>query len=455
MPRVGQRIAHPTLTLVVLALLAVPGLPPLTRAQAGVAATITAVEGQAEVIAPGGASVPAKVGLRVLPGSTVRTKANGRVELQFDDRSLLRLDKNTEVRLLSGAQERGVMVTLGNIWAKVQSVFGASKFQVKTPTVVAGVRGTVLRAEVTEDEAEIAVDEGEVEVTPIEGEGPVIVGANERVRASRGARNLRPDRFDPQARTSWEYWTDPLAQEEAERLRAAAEAAHQACEEVHRRTTEVRQALLIDNQAAARLQMRVSAAHQLVAGVKIALGEMPPPPDGPGRRSGPPPTKGQLGAWLNTADGVYVESAPLLDKGREAMQRHTADLQALRDALAAQQAAEQTLAAGLQAFRHCREVDPHWPAFRAPWEHSEALRGRIGRNLADCGPLLAPGSPEQLGPDHMALKTVEHQYAWGAKTLEALARQIGGGRDEVRRLRARVGALPDGPVRPPAPRRAP
>ncbi len=457
-----QPAARPAIVaaLASVALLLVP-LAPLSRPAAaqtsgGVAAAVTAIEGQADVLVPGaGAPVAAKVGLRVLPGSTVRTKANSRIELQFDDRSLLRLDQNTEIQILSGAQERGVMVTLGNIWAKVQSVFGASKFKVKTPTVVAGVRGTILRAEVTEEEAEIAVDEGEVEVEPAEGGGQVVVGASERVRAPRGMRQLRPDRFDPTARKRWEFWTDPLVQQEAQSLQSAAAASQQACAEVQRRAQEIHETLAIDTQAAWRLSLRVGAADQLLAAVRAALGGPPPPRQPPGPPGGPPPTKARLLAWLATADAVYVESAPLVARGRQAMQQHTADVAGLREALAAQQAAQDTLIEAVEGFRHRREVDPHWSSFRGPCEQSEAHRDRIGKQLAECRPLLSPDVPDQLGDDPVQLRSIQQRFAWGFAVLGALDGKVATGREEVARLRALVAQLPASPPKPPPGRRPP
>ncbi|MBM3499882.1 MAG: FecR domain-containing protein [Armatimonadetes bacterium] len=453
MQRAARAAFVPDVLFLALALLSTHSIAPAAIGQTsgGVAATVTAIEGQAEVIAPGGgAATAARVGLRVPPGSTVRTKAGGRVELQFDDRSLLRLDQNTEVTILSGPQERGVMVTLGNIWAKVQSVFGASKFKVKTPTVVAGVRGTILRAEVTAEEAEIAVDEGEVEVAPVEGGGQVIVGASERVRARRGVRDLRPDRFDPAARNDWEFWTDPLVQREIEDLKAAAAASQQTCEGVARRTKEVHEALALDTQAAWRLSVRVSSAGKLLGAVRRALGEAPPPPRPPGppvRPGGalPPPAKAQLLVWLETAAGAYTQAAPLVARGREAMTQHVEDVEALRQAMAAQQAAERALSEGLSAFRHRREVDPHWQTFRGPCEESESHKARIAQQLGECRPMLAPEVPDQLGDDLRQLKTIQHQFAWGLKVLDALDQQITTGQSEVARLRELVAALPDAP----------
>jgi len=421
----------------------------LAQGSGGVAATITLVEGQAEVIPAGSTTpTPARPNMRVLPGSTVRTKATGRVELQFDDRSLLRLDHNTEVQILSGSQERGVMVTLGNIWAKVQSVFGASKFKIKTPTVVAGVRGTVLRAEVSDQEAAIAVDEGEVEVSPTEGEPPVIVRQNQQVRVPRGKRDLRPGAFDPEARPKWEFWTDPLAQQEVQGIQEAAAAAKQACVEVHQRTQDIHQALAIDGQAAWRLSLQVGATNKLVASVQSALAGRPlPPPPGP-KRPGPPLTKALLIARLDAADNAYVQLAPLLSRGREAVQQHIADVKGLRDAADTQQAAQQELVQKLKAFRDRREVDPHWQAFRQPCEQSEAYRDHVATSLSACKPLLSPDVPAKLGDDPQKMASIQQRFAWGIKTLDALTKQITDGQAEVERLRRAVNGLPEGPVKP-------
>jgi hypothetical protein len=436
----------PWLMAVVLALAI--AVSALAQGSGGVAATITLVEGQAEVVPAGSTTpTPARPNMRVLPGSTVRTKANGRVELQFDDRSLLRLDHNTEVQILSGPQQRGVMVTLGNIWAKVQSIFGASKFQVKTPTVVAGVRGTILRAEVSDQEAAIAVDEGEVEVTPTDGDQPVIVRQNQQVRVPRGKRDLRPGAFDPEARPKWEFWTDPLAQQEVQGIQEAAAAAKQACAEVHQRTQDIHQALAVDGQAAWRLSMQVGAANKLVASVQSAL-------SGPPRRGmppGPPPTKAALLARLDAADSAYTQAAPLVSRGREAMQQHTADVEGLRDAVGAQQSAQGELAGKLKAFRDRREVDPHWQAFRQPCEQSEAYRDHIAGSLSACKPLLSPDVPGNLGNDPQKMASIQQRFVWGTKVLDALDKQIGDGQDEVARLRGIVNGWPDGPVKPPRP----
>jgi len=365
--------------------------------------------------------------------------------MQFDDRSLLRLDHNTEVTLLSGTQERGVMVTLGNIWAKVQSIFGASKFQVKTPTVVAGVRGTILRAEVSDQEAAIAVDEGEVEVSPLEGEPPVIVRQNQVLRAPRGKRDLRPSAFDPDARPKWEFWTDPLAQQEVRGLQEAAAAAKQACADVHQRAQDIHQALAVDGQAAWRLSMQVGVANKLVESVQSAFTG----PPRPGRPPGPPPTKALLTARLDAADNAYSQSAPLVSRGREAMQQHIADVQSLRDAMDAQQAAQQELVGKLQAFRQRREVDPHWQALRQPCEQSEAYRDHIAGSLSACKPLLSPDVPGNLGDDPLKLASIQQRFAWGIRALDALDKQITDGQAEVARLREIANGLPEGPVKPP------
>jgi hypothetical protein len=409
----------------------------------GVAATITVLEGQAEVVPPGSSTpIPARVDLRVMPGSTVRTKANGRVELQFDDRSLLRLDHNTEIQILGGPQERGVMVSLGNIWAKVQSVFGASKFKVKTPTVVAGVRGTILRAEVSDDEASIAVDEGEVEVTPEAGGPATIVKQNHELRARRGGMTAPPTTFSPEARQRWEFWTDPLVQQQIQSIHEAAAASKQACADVHRRTWDISEALALDTQAAWRLGQCVKGANGLVASVQAALSLRS---QAGHRRLVYVPA---LRAKLNAAEQQYAEYLPLARKGQDALQQHVADVQDLREALAAQQDAERELMQRLKAFRDRREVDPHWQAFRPHCEESEAYGDRVRQTLGECSPLLSPDVPADLGNDPQVLRTIQQRFVWTSRVLERLPKQIADGQAEVARLQELLKGMAEGPMRP-------
>lgn len=439
-PRPGSSRSLPP-AICVLALAALCAVASAQDSGAPVA-SITALEGLAEVLPPASTQpVPARVDMRVVAGSTVRTKSTGRLELQFDDRSILRLDKNTEIRLLSGTDERGVLVTLGNIWARIQSTLGMSKFKIKTPSVVAGVRGTIVRAEVTEDEEAIAVDEGEVEVIAPEQDEPVILKGNQILQGRRGGPRFSRRDFDPQAREKWEFWTDPLVQQRIQAIQEAAGEVNRTSEGTRQKAQDAFQALARNGASIQRIGKSIGVANSLVESVAAALRQPPPPPRRPGRpgrgpqTQGPPP-KPELLARLDRADRIYAETLPLIPRGRDAVRQSVKDVEALRAALAEQQTASEDLDVTLQQFRGRREVDPHWRMFRPHFEQCQGHHRRIGEALKGCGPLLSRQMPDKLGDDPRAMPSIEMRLQWALHTLDALEKQIPQRREQINALRA-------------------
>lgn len=109
----------------------------------------------------------------VLAGYTVRTGPAGAVTLNWVDGSRVRLGPETSVRVRKCSLNTSTRNTtslfdldVGRIWVRVLSTIGGNtKFEVRTPTATAGVRGTVFYVEVApEGETSVAVYEGEVEV---------------------------------------------------------------------------------------------------------------------------------------------------------------------------------------------------------------------------------------------------------------------------------------------------
>ncbi len=144
--------------LLIAMLLFVPGI---VRAAAVVGSFTSVVEGQVDVLKEGEtAVVPAHQGDRVSQGDIVRTKRAGKAEIQFLDQTVLRLAPDTRLRvdeysMTPDNQRRGGFLSLlrGKIRAIVAKVragvvpvaaAGSSNFQVKTPTAIAGVKGTDL-----------------------------------------------------------------------------------------------------------------------------------------------------------------------------------------------------------------------------------------------------------------------------------------------------------------------
>jgi len=132
----------------------------------------------------------------VLAGYMVRTGADGNVTLNWVDGSRIRLAPETSIKvrkcsLNTSTKETTSLFDLdaGRIWVRVLSALGGkTKFEVRTPTATAGVRGTVFSVAVDQaGHTSVAVYEGEVSVDTEDGSGAVASGQQATVEG-RGAR---------------------------------------------------------------------------------------------------------------------------------------------------------------------------------------------------------------------------------------------------------------------------
>lgn len=93
-------------------------------------------------------------------GDSLRTKENSYAELRFSDGSIVKVSENTEVSIYKDY----LSLAIGYIRLYITKLF--PNFEVRTPSAVAGVRGTEFSVEVLEDQTTIVtVYEGEVDVT--------------------------------------------------------------------------------------------------------------------------------------------------------------------------------------------------------------------------------------------------------------------------------------------------
>jgi FecR protein len=125
-------------------------------------------------------------------GDFVRSSKDGRAVLTFFDGSTLSVDPASLVkvltldRLANGGIALLVEQTLGRSWAAVSKLKTPdSKFEIKTPTSIAAVRGTSFETNVTQSadgtfSVTYKVDDGEILVTANAG-GSVAVGAGQQV----------------------------------------------------------------------------------------------------------------------------------------------------------------------------------------------------------------------------------------------------------------------------------
>jgi len=116
--------------------------------------SLTVVQGTVDLIPTGKAAHAAKQGEPVQVGDSVRTRKEGRAEITFDDGTIIRVARSTEMAInqfLIGDKRTDAQIGLprGKIQSivpkKVGQIFGqqeANRFEVKTPIATCGVRGT-------------------------------------------------------------------------------------------------------------------------------------------------------------------------------------------------------------------------------------------------------------------------------------------------------------------------
>lgn len=133
--------------------------------------TVTFLFGNATMTV-GGNGVPLDIGTKVPVDATVSTDADAICEIQFGDFGSIHIDSASTLTLnkfMADATHTESEITLnaGKVVCKVRKLAGDDSFQVRTPEMICGVRGTVFQ--VARDDAKavkIAVKEGSVAVYP-------------------------------------------------------------------------------------------------------------------------------------------------------------------------------------------------------------------------------------------------------------------------------------------------
>ena len=109
----------------------------------------------------------------LVSGDRISTDKQSRIELKLPDNSFMRFDEETIFELVSvdfdektNNRNINVNMTLGKTWANVSKFLGEKgRFAVSTRTAVAGVRGTVYRMNVNQDNSVVVkVYWGEIDI---------------------------------------------------------------------------------------------------------------------------------------------------------------------------------------------------------------------------------------------------------------------------------------------------
>jgi len=158
------------------------------------------------------AGAPLVLGDQLYKGNRFSTGEDARIELKLPDDSFLRFDEKTAFELTAveydpSRKKRSISVRmiLGKTWANVSKmVSGEGRFEVTTRTAVAGVRGTVYRVNVQEDDTVIVkVYWGEILLKS----KPAEASAPPTPKLSKPSRALGPQPIAGPKPVSMEEWT--------------------------------------------------------------------------------------------------------------------------------------------------------------------------------------------------------------------------------------------------------
>jgi hypothetical protein len=175
----NERVRFSRVIACVAALVAVAAVTSVHAAQTG-KAVVRSVAGAAEY-SVSGPWMPLRVGQELAPGSTVRTANDSSVVLFLDQNGpLVKLTENTTLGIdkltfeptgVDTIVETQLDLKSGRVVGIVRRLSTTSKYEVKTPTGVAGIRGTEYSISAT---GQVYVLSGSVVVVSVRADGSVL-----------------------------------------------------------------------------------------------------------------------------------------------------------------------------------------------------------------------------------------------------------------------------------------
>ena len=159
----------------------------------------------------GNTTLEADFGLPVFQGDVLETGSNSLLIIQLNSKGELKLRGNTILILEATGKETSIILNSGSVFAKVNKLVNSS-FSVRTPSMVAGVRGTEFfvaygRTVETEPDVWLCVNEGSVNVSLIKTGDSVIVNEGEGINIISGRKLTEPVFYPWTKDLNWN--TDP------------------------------------------------------------------------------------------------------------------------------------------------------------------------------------------------------------------------------------------------------
>ncbi|MDD4835230.1 MAG: FecR domain-containing protein [Lutispora sp.] len=139
--------------------------------EAKVSAKLIQMEGDVQVVRAGGEKpFKAFLKMRLTEGDRIITGPTGTAKIEMDDEVVITLAENTkiylsELRGSKGAQQSSINLQSGGVGSSVKKKLKEnSRFEIKTPTAVMGVRGTEFFTQYFNGNVDVRVVDGVVEV---------------------------------------------------------------------------------------------------------------------------------------------------------------------------------------------------------------------------------------------------------------------------------------------------
>lgn len=156
----------------------------------------------------------AEAGMSLTEGDTIKTGKGASLELSMDDNDniVVSLYENSTAILRGNSLER-IELPEGRIRSYVRRLGKGSSFEIKTPTVIAGARGSGWDVEASKEGfSTVSAFEDVIFVKSLDGQGNVIeekdLSQDYRIRIDRNRRFSGLSKINASDKGKWKQWKD-------------------------------------------------------------------------------------------------------------------------------------------------------------------------------------------------------------------------------------------------------
>ena len=182
-------------------------------------ASIVKISGSVAIERAGEKLIPSK-GMVLNAYDKITTSKGAALDVTFDDglKDIVKIGSNSHVVLESDAiqKQTSIFMDRGEILLKLEKLEKGSNFQVRTPTAVAGVRGTSFGVQLKGKEAVISDFESKIYVKGldqnfVENEDELLLSEGWKVRVRQFETPSRVEKITDQERSLWLAWVNEVA----------------------------------------------------------------------------------------------------------------------------------------------------------------------------------------------------------------------------------------------------